>query len=514
MRRLMSPTSFQLVLGILASNISWMHKSSKYTFFQRLVHRFPNPDSMVEELEQVIKDVQSRNCQCYEDWAAINVTKEEFEKILMLDGCFIIELLRKSATEVPMQEGDSTLFSSNVMVIAVLHDLLLLENQIPWLVLELLYDRTSGNGSKPLAEIATEFFIRHYLGLSSEVGSSILELYKHTIPSATRLKESGVKFKRVESRRILDVRFKNGVLEILTLAIHNTSEAIFRNLISFEQCCPFYAPRVACYSRLLDGLAGPMNSARSHSTSGRRRWQDAVDLTCDVTPVMGMGHTQSISPQGSIHTTALSHKERQKGRGPNKPKKAARRPNERPFIHLWHKGTFLDVEVPRLIMTLWKRLYDGDYFTYELFPKHKRVQLWELFKDTYVVECSATHGSESASWPPQDNKAWAVAVGGCHSNFMPGIRSQVNLEELRFTYRKRPLTGNSYMSLMISDLAEKQARDSKAMQQMREEIRQVKQQRESMQRMLEDMGGCMMLYCSNSLLLLPMGCAPLMLPHH
>ncbi|GLU07022.1 hypothetical protein SLE2022_240020 [Rubroshorea leprosula] len=181
-----------------------------------------------------------------------------------------------------MQEGDSTLFSSNAMYPVLFHDLFLLENQIPWFVLELLYDRTSGKGSKPLAEIATEFFIRfafsydklrtepeipssigvkhildlarHYLGLSSEVGSSVFKLHKHTIPSATRLKEAGVKFKRLESRRILDVRFKSGVLEIPTLSIHINSEAIFRNLISFEQCCPLFAPRVACYARLLDGL--------------------------------------------------------------------------------------------------------------------------------------------------------------------------------------------------------------------------------------------------------------------
>ncbi|GLU07021.1 hypothetical protein SLE2022_240010 [Rubroshorea leprosula] len=57
----------------------------KIYFLQGLVHRFPNPYSKVEELEQVIKDVQSRACECYGDWAAINVTKEEFEKILMLD---------------------------------------------------------------------------------------------------------------------------------------------------------------------------------------------------------------------------------------------------------------------------------------------------------------------------------------------------------------------------------------------------------------------------------------------
>ncbi|GKV48031.1 hypothetical protein SLEP1_g54870 [Rubroshorea leprosula] len=329
----------------------------------------------------------------------------------------------------------------------------------------------------------------------------------------------------------------------------------------------------------------PINSARSRTTSGRRGRHDAVDLARDVTPVMNAGHTQSISPQGSIHVAAASSSQKQKGRGPNKSKKAARRPDERPFIQISHKSTFLDVEVPRLITTLWKRVYDGDYFTYELFPEHKRVQVWELFKthyqwpvededairkaflrsmkkgwgdnmkderdkwrtngeyrpvwvpehlwltlctywdsdefhilsergkknrasgervsdttgsvsfdvheermDTYVSECSATYGSDSASWPPRDNDAWAVVVGGCHSNFMPGIGSHVNPEELGFTYRKRQPKGNSYMSLMLSDMAEKQAKDREAMQMMRDEIGQVKEQREAMQRMMEEIG--------------------------
>ncbi|GKV16621.1 hypothetical protein SLEP1_g27241 [Rubroshorea leprosula] len=48
--------------------------------------------------------------------------------------------------------------------------------------------------------------------------------------------------------------------------------------------------------------------------------------------------------------------------------------------------------------------------------------------DTYVVECTDSHGSYGSSWPCMDNKAWVKAVGGCSSNFMPEIGSQVNPE--------------------------------------------------------------------------------------
>ncbi|GKV15293.1 hypothetical protein SLEP1_g26089 [Rubroshorea leprosula] len=48
--------------------------------------------------------------------------------------------------------------------------------------------------------------------------------------------------------------------------------------------------------------------------------------------------------------------------------------------------------------------------------------------DTYVAECTDSHSSDANSWPRMDNEAWVKAVGGCSSNFMPGIGSQVNPE--------------------------------------------------------------------------------------
>ncbi|GKU92948.1 hypothetical protein SLEP1_g6601 [Rubroshorea leprosula] len=42
--------------------------------------------------------------------------------------------------------------------------------------------------------------------------------------------------------------------------------------------------------------------------------------------------------------------------------------------------------------------------------------------------CIDSRGSDASLWPRMDNEAWVKAVGGCSSNFMPGIGSQVNLE--------------------------------------------------------------------------------------
>ncbi|GKV33067.1 hypothetical protein SLEP1_g41614 [Rubroshorea leprosula] len=107
------------------------------------------------ELEEAIKAVGSKARECYE--GDTNVTQEEFHKLLLLDGCFVIELCRKGAGEVSIQESEYKLFSSG-MILTIYHDLFLLENQIPWFILEHLFDKTRGPESRmTLVELAITF---------------------------------------------------------------------------------------------------------------------------------------------------------------------------------------------------------------------------------------------------------------------------------------------------------------------------------------------------------------------
>ncbi|GKV13440.1 hypothetical protein SLEP1_g24445 [Rubroshorea leprosula] len=230
--------------------------------------------------------------------------------------------------------------------------------------------------------------------------------------------------------------------------------------------------------------SGPINSARSCNTSGRQGHHDAIDFACDVTPVLDVGHTQPISPQGSIHAAASSHNEKQKGRA-REGRKSEHLGNELRTLHDQPKSV-------EAVKPTHQELYKETHIVRKGVPQGQEAP-WcgdkpKARHDTYVSECSATYGLDSASWLPRDNDAWATAVEGCHNNFMLGIGSQLNPEELGFTYRKQQPKGNSYVSLMILDLVEKQAKDREAMQKMRDDIGQVKEQREAMQRMLEDMG--------------------------
>ncbi|GKV41993.1 hypothetical protein SLEP1_g49455 [Rubroshorea leprosula] len=217
---------------------------------------------------------------------------------------------------------------------------------------------------------------------------------------------------------------------------------------------------------------GPINSAQSRPTSGRRGRYDAVDLARDVTPVMNAGHTQSISPQGSIHGDNMKD-ERDKWRT-NGEYRLVWVPE-----HLWptlctywdsdefhilsergkknrasgeqvsHTTRSVSFDVHEEWMTkaaggirpAHQDLYKETHTLRKGFPQGQEAP-WcgdkhKDHHDTYVSECSTTYGSDSASWLPRDNDAWVVAVGECHSNFMPGIGSHVNPEELG-AYGMRP----------------------------------------------------------------------------
>ncbi|KAK9928028.1 hypothetical protein M0R45_025185 [Rubus argutus] len=255
----------------------------KYT--QDLITRVSEwNDTILKDLVEEITSLEEKARQCYN--VPVKFSRDEFVKILLVDGCFLIELFRKYGGQDSPASPDDPVMSRGCMLEVVDRDLFLLENQIPWMVLDRLYRMTSFPNRKtmPLTQIAVMYFnsngyiTRQSSKMSScwrpslEKSKHILELLRnkliwHTtlegclnlnwelIPCASSLQEAGVKFKKGRSiNGILDIKFSNGVLEIPSLIIQETTEAIFRNLISFEQCYHRCYPGITSYVMLLDCL--------------------------------------------------------------------------------------------------------------------------------------------------------------------------------------------------------------------------------------------------------------------
>jgi hypothetical protein len=137
------------------------------------------------------------------------------------------------------------------------HDLILLENQVPWMVLERLFNMTmDSEHHMPLIKLATRYFETTFLSTPPPMHQTIEDI-KHIpdlirkwmlpstvhveqspplfrcrgkegwqpMPSATSLEEAGIKFIRgTTSKSILDIKFNDDVLEIPPLLIQETRD--------------------------------------------------------------------------------------------------------------------------------------------------------------------------------------------------------------------------------------------------------------------------------------------------
>ncbi|KAM6573209.1 hypothetical protein CsatA_017289 [Cannabis sativa] len=241
-------------------------------------------ETKLNELTTTIRELQEEARECYE--GSIKMSMDEFIKVMVIDGCFIIELFCKDNNDELIGENDP-IFGVNCMMSMLTHDLILLENQIPWLVLESLFKKiiTPDHVNLPLITLVTNFFnslfcrgveicqevhkyenlhildlLRNSLVLPSsiakqETNNTLSNDEWQVLPSATILVEAGIKFKKAEiSNNILDIKFKNGVMEIPSLFIQDVTESLFRNLICFEQCLPFCEEVINSYLTFLDYL--------------------------------------------------------------------------------------------------------------------------------------------------------------------------------------------------------------------------------------------------------------------
>ncbi|KAM6549618.1 hypothetical protein CsatB_021294 [Cannabis sativa] len=260
----------------------------KLRYLHELISRFPNtnPKTKLSELTTAIRGIQEEARECYD--GSIDMSMDEFVKVMVIDGCFLIEYFRKTEYKNLVGKNDP-IFGVKCMSSTLYDDMILLENQIPWLVLHCLFEKTTTPDVElSLITLVTNCFDGIFcrgVDICEEVykceNKHILDLLRNSlilpssmtkqernlstwhnewllIPSATVLVEAGIKFKKAEISSsvpsILDIKFKNGVIEIPTLFIQDFTESLFRNLLCFEQCLPYCQELIASYLTFLDYL--------------------------------------------------------------------------------------------------------------------------------------------------------------------------------------------------------------------------------------------------------------------
>lgn len=83
------------------------------------------------------------------------------------------------------------------------------------------------------------------------------------IHCVTELKEAGIKFKKRKTDRFWDIKFKNGILRMPRLLIHDGTKSLFLNLIAFEQSHLDCSKDITSYLIFMDNL---INSPRMWGT--------------------------------------------------------------------------------------------------------------------------------------------------------------------------------------------------------------------------------------------------------
>ncbi|KAK2976214.1 hypothetical protein RJ640_023421 [Escallonia rubra] len=287
-------------------------KSYTSCLLSRVIEPGQTTDAAIKEITNKILDKAADARACYAATRDLGVDVR-FAEMLLVDGCFILELLyRRQKADHP--QNVDLILGNNLVFLDVRHDLVLLENQIPMFVLQTLFDFSL---IKPytLFDLIISFFgnmlnfklkIRkvdmpetaaHILGVLHDFylpcDTTALErqntnqIIKH---SAVDLERAGVDFKEGKGRDQICVNFSTSCrfsflggtspsgtsddptesrrcryswffqlcgrtsFQIPKLCIYDSTEPFLRNLIAFEQCSPSIPRIITSYAFLMDTL--------------------------------------------------------------------------------------------------------------------------------------------------------------------------------------------------------------------------------------------------------------------
>ncbi|KAM6540575.1 hypothetical protein CsatB_005022 [Cannabis sativa] len=296
-----------------------------------------------------IKEVEEKTRACYE--GTITLSSNEFVEMMVLDGCFVLELFRGAAggfKHLGYPRNDP-IFAMRGSMHSIQRDMIMLENQLPLFILERLLGLQLGHDCLDhkglISKLTLQFFdplmptdeplsksdrtkLESSMGHNNNNSNSnnnnnnnnsnnnnnnnnnnsnnnnnnnnnnntatfdplggglhCLDVFRRSllrrgpqpeprvwmkrwshahrvadkrrqqlIHCVTELREAGVKFKKRKTDRFWDIKFKNGILEIPRLLIHDGTKSLFLNLIAYEQCHLDSGNDITSYVIFMDNL--------------------------------------------------------------------------------------------------------------------------------------------------------------------------------------------------------------------------------------------------------------------
>ncbi|GJZ49245.1 putative UPF0481 protein, partial [Tanacetum coccineum] len=262
-------------------------------------------------LEACLLKVNTLMEQIRESYAGMieNYSDVDLARMMVMDGCFILEFCFKHEEE--------NLLPNKMQNLLIAMDLMLLENQVPFFVLQALFDCTMGKASFTLSNVLNEYLapyiklFRSLLPDTTDVDSDsthdhvlgyLHKRYQHVVAkssnpihteesklvdekglentytafhSIVELDRSGMNFKpHQEHVWSMTIKFQSSLFACLpgfwskpallmpTLVIDDTTELILRNFIAYEQSFPKDRYYFTSYAHAMDMLIDSQDIAK------------------------------------------------------------------------------------------------------------------------------------------------------------------------------------------------------------------------------------------------------------
>ncbi|KAG5252732.1 UPF0481 protein [Salix suchowensis] len=240
-----------------------------------------------EDFYDKVKEELQKARGCYDEIITEKFNVEEFSKMMFIDGCFILQFMHCLDNE------SEKLEMSEQQIFHVKRDLLLLENQLPFAVLDSLREQStlltfavqllnlnlSLDWSPPPGKTQPDHLLQllyyksmyHYSKRNhkkAQPGSRGHGLYY----SAKKLKKAGIRFWPRLTGAITDVKFKSSLLsgkvEAPPIIIDESTESLLLNLVAYESAAALDQLWVSSYILFMDSLIDDAEDVEEMRSNG------------------------------------------------------------------------------------------------------------------------------------------------------------------------------------------------------------------------------------------------------